>query len=299
MLQILWATGYAYDKDWEISWIKELLGNIEYKIDTLITTNQIIPNSIIVFNHNCPYYEYLLEYEKLKLPFGLIHLSDEFINDDCNVYNLTMCKFVFRNYYHKIFENTPKVHHFALGYKYDLWNDVLLIEKKNVATFSSKERQFDWNFLGFDHEKMPERRYAINLFKIIPNNKIVIETGNSYGQQLTGLKTPEYRQVLINSKFTLSPFGIKNIECFRLTESLECGSIPITINQDYWEKMFGEKPPFVMGNTWEESLNKVQNLLLPENQLTLEEMRITCCQFWRKYKNKISNKLAEKIKLLN
>ena len=84
MLNVIWCTSVHCENDWETTWIQELLslGNIEYKIQNF--TNHILPNSLIVCN-NINYYQYLLEYEKNGIPFGLIHLSDEYLNENYSI----------------------------------------------------------------------------------------------------------------------------------------------------------------------------------------------------------------------
>ena len=42
-----------------------------------------------------------------------------------------------------------------------------------------------------------------------------------------GLTTQEYANLLGNTVFTLSPMGNYSVDCFRVCESLEAGSIPI------------------------------------------------------------------------
>jgi hypothetical protein len=293
-MQILWATNRHYEIDWEYSWIKELLGDIKYNIRNLTRMDDIVSDALIVFNHNIPYYQYLLQYENMRIPFGIIHLSDEYINDPIDIYNFKMCKFVFRNCYKPSLKDNTKVIQFPLGYKYGFWENYEGESPKNI-----KERKYNWNFAGGMRKNREE---ILDLFiQEISNNKVVIEIGNSFNEVKSGLSTKNYRELMMNSKFTLSPTGNVSVDCFRLYEALECGSIPITIARtkiqelypSYWHIMFEEEPPFIIGETWDDALNKVKELL--KNKEEYEKCRIKCYEFWINYKNKLKQTLKNEI----
>lgn len=300
-LRVLWATGRDYKIDWEISWIRELLdkANISYTIENVTAMNHIVSNALIVVNHNIPYVAYLYQYEQYGLPFGLIHLSDEYMKDDLRPYDFKMCQFVFRNYYYEILENHPKVKHFALGYKYEFWNNY---SQASPLDKTHSQRKYAWSFAGGMRDN---RKNAITLFKdtIEPNN-IVIEQGNSFNDRQTGLDTIEYRNLMLNSKFVLAPIGNMSIDSFRLYEALECGAIPITIKNNtthisypsYWHKLFNEEPPFIMEDTWEENINRIKELLA--NDELYEQKRLECIHFWNRYKEKLTQNLSIAIQML-
>jgi hypothetical protein len=290
-LNIIWATGRDYKIDWESTWIMELLGSIPYKIENLRSMNQIVPNALVVFNHNIPYTQYLSQYEINNIPFSLIHLSDEYINDLIHVYNFKMCKSILRNCYRKECEN--KVIHFPLGYKYNLWENT---DNKIAFTKTCNNREYDWSFAGGMRDN---RKETIDIFKTnILNHKVIIETGNSFNNPLTGLNTTCYRELMLNSKFVLCPEGNASVDCFRVYESLECGAIPIVIdknkfqwfdNGSYWKHIFNvdQEPPFIMGSTVVDNLQQVQELL--QDLEKLEEKRKECYNFWINYKNNLKN----------
>lgn len=291
-LKLIWATGKDYKLDWESSWIMELLGDIPYEIENLRYMNQVIPNALIVFNHNIPYIQYLQQYEMNNIPFSLIHLSDEYIKDPIPIYDFKMCKFILRNCYRKDCED--KVIHFPLGYKYDFWEntDTTVSLRKTIDM-----REYDWSFAGGMRDN---RKHTIELFKTnIVNHNLVIETGNSFNNPITGLNTREYRELMLNSKFVLCPEGNVSVDCFRVYEALECGSIPIVFDKNkfqwfdtgsYWKHIFDSdsEPPFIMAPTMTENLKTVKILL--ENPVELEKKRKECYEFWINYKNKFKSK---------
>lgn len=297
-LNVLWATGRDYKIDWEITWICELLKSIDipYVIENVRSMNHIVSNALIVVNHNIPYVEYLYQYEQKGIPFGLIHLSDEYMKDSIIPYNFNTCQFVFRNYYYEALENHPKVIHFALGYKYNFWNDYKGISPEQITY---NHRDYTWSFAGGMRDN---RKHAISLFtKEIESHCVVIEKGNSFNDRQTGLDTNEYRSLMLNSKCVLAPIGNWSIDSFRLYEAFECGAIPVTLkNNDthickpsYWEKLLNELPPFIMEDTWEKNISVVKMLL--EQPETYELKRKACIDFWKRYKLRLSHLFKEKI----
>ena len=300
LLHVLWATGRDYKIDWEVSWIRELLdkANISYTIENVSAMNHIVPNALIVVNHNIPYVAYLYQYEQQGKPFGLIHLSDEYMKDDLRAYDFKMCQFVFRNYYNDNLEKHPKVKHFALGYKYQFWKDYT-----GLPSSKCKERSYDWSFAG---GKRDNRKETLEYFEKdkTHNYRVVIEEGNSFNDPRTGLTTAEYRELMLSSKFVLSPIGNASVDCFRVYEALECGSIPMCLANSklqpylpsYWHKLFGEEPPFLYGQTCEEYKLKMDKLLT--DQEAYEQKRLECIEFWNKYKQQLSELIKNKIQLL-
>jgi len=288
MLTVLWATARHHAIDWEVSWLSELLGETPFVINDVTRMDQVVENALIVVNHNIPYVAYLAQYEARGLSFGLVHLSDEYMTDDIRPYEFASCKFVFRNCYRASLEHHPKVTQFALGYKYGFW--------ENASAICNEPRPHAWSFAGGMRDN---RRSCINLFKEIEPHELVIETGNSFNAPATGLPTDKYRELMLKSKFVLSPTGNVSVDCFRLYEALECGCVPIALpntefqpyEPSYWHKLFGEEPPFVCERTWELNLARVKKLLADPEEY--ERVRMKCVEFWVRYKARLSMSLQE------
>jgi hypothetical protein len=120
-----------------------------------------------------------------------------------------------------------------------------------------------------------------------------------------GLCIEDYRKICERSYYVLCPTGKFSMECSRLYECLEAGSIPLTItNSDqldilpsYHHAVFPSalevgEIPFVIGQNWEECLYFVQNNKTPD-KLT-EECRDywkRCKQYWNKRLHMHSEKL--------
>jgi len=300
VLKIVWATGRHYKNDWEYSWICELFKDIPVEFVNLTNMADIYENAIIVFNHDIPYIEYIVRYERFKIPFGLIHLSDEYTRDPIQVYDLTMCKFVLRNCYRLECAQHPKVLQFPLGYKKHFWEGG---NRQDGFTRSIATREYVWSFAGGMREN---RKHAMELFEKIPyhKHKVVIETGNSFSVPVSGLLTEDYRNLMLQSIFVLCPEGNVSVDCFRVYEALECGCIPIVLKRNsfqwfpdssYWKVITHSttEPPFVMEESMEE--NKTVMLHLLEDPEQLEERRVACWMFWQETKKRLQETIRKKI----
>lgn len=300
-LRVLWATNKGCQEDWEVDYIRELLNrmNIEYEIESVTRIDQVVANALIVINHSIPYVQYLHQYEQRCVPFGAIHLSDEWFDDDVSFYNFKMCKFVFRNYYHERFESVPgaqKVFPLPLSFKRGFWNGY---QGPTPDAIPFKARDFIWSFAGAKREDKTDRVETLAMFEKITPHKTHFEMGNSFEVSVGGLSTHEYRDLLLTSQFGLCLRGISNTvagETGRVTESLECGCIPIVLRgknsqgTSYWESLYGEDAPYVQGDTWQECFDQVNALL--EDPVACEAKRIECYRFWQTAKQRLSDHIA-------
>jgi len=145
-------------------------------------------------------------------------------------------------------------------------------------------RKYLINFVG--SPTSVSRRYLATLFGMAHWKPIVeasfVHITNGWKQKVSeaaGYITPdEYRQVLLNSVFTLSPIG-HNPEAYRIYEACEAGSIPIlTLGEpnylkhkcsDAYTPFIKAKAPFVFLNTWDELpkfLEKANSTFIKERQ---------------------------------
>jgi hypothetical protein len=290
-LQVLWVTENGCEKDWEVDYIRELLdgmSDIPYEMHTVKRMDQVIANALVVINHSVPYKEYLSQYERRCVPFGVIHLSDEWFNDDVSFYDYKMCKFVLRNYYDERFES-DKVSFLPLSYKNGFWKDG---QKSHGKETSFNEREYVWSFAGAKRADKTDREHTLALFAELAPYKTHFETGNSFSSPVDGLSTQEYRALLLSTQFGLCPRGISNTssgDTCRVTESLECGCIPVVLQgttstgDTYWKKLYGRDPPFIQGRDWSECLQNVKDLLAMGSEVC-ELKRQECYAFWQEVK---------------
>jgi hypothetical protein len=288
MLTILWGTKHPFENEWERDWLSEIFRSldIEYTITNLTETNQLVQNALIVLNHDINYIPYLRLYEENSIPFSVIHLSDEWVNDNVEFYKYPMCKFIYRNYFHPKYINN-KVSFFALGYKKEFLKD-LPYNFSQILFSSDIKRDYIWSFAGTPKHTRSDK---LALFKSLQPYKIVWEEGDSFGIQTTGLKTPDYRALMLNSKFVICLEGNYSVDSFRVYEALECGCIPVVVSKFYWKSLFNKMPPFIVSDYWQENFSKI-NTLTDQN---IETIRLECVNFWNDYKSEFKNTLKNNI----
>lgn len=296
MLNVVWATGTPHQQDWEYDWIAELFAGIPTVWHTDIHKCSPMPNAVIVFNIKSVIdgehmTRYIKQYDDANEPYALIHLSDEYYAMfDYRLYFGTNCKAVYRNYWHPQL-NAPHIHTFALGYKRGFWDGA------DRSRASEQARPFVWTFAGNIRHRQVERIHAIACFADVLPHKVVEETSEVFGEQVTGLSTHAYRDLLLQTKFALCPVGHINLDTFRLYEALEAGCIPVATKKtqfqnwtpSYWVQLFGVKDendlPFVLGDTWQDCKLQVANLVCDE--AAYKTMQMKALTFWLQYKSKL------------
>lgn len=302
-VKVYWLTHTPWQMDWESNWIQGLLANADFEteIENVKDFRTCSPNSIVVFNKSLPYVEYLQQYEQRDFSFVGIHLSDEYLNDAYKVYTYKSCKAIFRNYYHAVLQQYPKVTTFALGYKLGFWDNY-----KGSSPERKSNRQYAWSFAGASKNEI--RKKSIEIFEEIKPNFVRYETGNSFENPLTGLDTETYRNVMLDSKFVVCPMGNVNLDTFRLYECLEAGAVPVALSKtssqqyepSYFQRLFDvimenkEIISFVCEDSWEKCKTKM--LELGSDDQLYEDTRHRVCAFWKRYKDSLRKKLCETVK---
>jgi hypothetical protein len=217
MSALIWWSKCPRDT-YEYKWIHHLFPNVDEQV---LQTSLPIANAIHVVQNLrevAPFLETL--YVKTHTPFYLVHISDEFLDDDYVMYASPMCKHVFRNYIHPGLANMPHVTHFAIGYK----STTECLDNTAKAR-SISERQFAWSFSGYS--KKSDRELLLQMWQM--TQPFSVHRTNGFGQGL--LHDDDYAKQLLDSQFVLCPIGNCSMDTFRLYEALECGCIPITIKR--------------------------------------------------------------------
>lgn len=250
------------DASWQVDWIEYLFRNIPH--DTVENTdhNLFYDNSIIIDtirwapHHN----EYIYKLSEKGYKFALYDLSDELLNSPIDTYSNAM--FVLRELYRP---NMPDhVLHIPCGY-----NTGFASISDNPT---SQERSYTWSFVGNRMDATREK------MKTNMNN---VDHGYFYSGTDHEMKTitpAEMSKIYRNSKFIPCPHGWFIIDTFRVTEALEAGAIPIVDASDYWQNLYGEVPPFIQINDWNDAPTIVNSLL--NNPEKLEELRLSCYNWW-------------------
>jgi len=290
-IPVLWYTNTGNVSEFEAKYIRELFSQYDGEVTYRDVKNpeDIEPFAVIVINQSVNYMQYLYNYEIRKYPFIVIHISDEHAWDDIRYCSFSMCGRSFKNYCHpKLFNIFNNLTFFPSGYNKSILKDYT---GETPLDISFVKRKYIWSFAG-GNEKI--RWQTINKFvdHFPQDHFLLYETGHSFnGNQKSGLSVDKYRDLLLNTKFSICPPGVGYVESFRVYEALECGSIPVVLRsqnsefgqkRSYWGDLYGKEPPFVMADTWEECIEIMKYLL--QNEDIYEKTRRDCYHFWQDHK---------------
>lgn len=281
IIKLVWRI--TPDTLFETQWIRELLALGEVTAEEIrdLDGTQVIPRAIIVVNHGIDYEAYLNMYHDKKVPYGVIHLSDETLTASTKFYASPYCLFVFRNYHHPMLPSNVKnkVVTFGLGYKNGFANTHPL----------PQEKYYLWSFAGNVHT--PERMAAVQPFEqLVPHR---VHTTTDGFNSASGLSTEAYRKLLDDSKFVICPIGQGNIDSFRVYEALEAGAIPVVLANtqfqpyipSYWHSMFPwirGSIPMLIHNDWQQAAETVKAIVQDREQYV--QLRDQAASFWKEAK---------------
>jgi dihydrofolate reductase len=278
-----WIDKSCYESEWLTDVC--LKDTATYEVQPALA---VIPNAIIISNQLHQYHTLLNLYESTGTPFSLIHLSDEYLDDDTHAYSMKQCRQVFRNYLHPYHLKNPKVLTFGIGFRNGMRGAGL-----------DSLRPYIWSFAGYI--KKSDRSLICSLFQSFQPNKIHETTGFNQGI----LPPDQYGALLRQSHFVLCPVGNCSIDTFRLYEALEAGAIPITlytnVNQPfvrfishYWGTLFGTQDlPFIISHSWEENVRLLRDTVLHPDRLN--QLKERARVFWATYCADLRNQFTKKL----
>jgi hypothetical protein len=116
---------------------------------------------------------------------------------------------------------------------------------------------------------------------------------NSLGDKKRWFSPKDCEKFLQESVFAPSPMGNANLECYRVYEALEAGSIPIIerrLTLDYYRKLLGDHPMPTVGS-WSEGRSFIRKAIKRPEQLNA--MQTECMQWWAAYKAEYTVKAGE------
>ena len=230
---------------------------------------QKIPGKLIT-----PLFQSFLDILKdVNATVNILHLSDEFANDDISFYTHPAIKHIYRNYWRndiKRYEN--KVTLLPLGYA----NGRHATHLPPSPSFS--ERSHLWAFAGaLDRAG---RQEALNtLHQATPYAE---HTTPQWGDK-NQLQGPQYIELLRKAKFVPCFRGSHALESYRLYEALEHGAIPIYVpseshnTNDEYTELFGQHP-FLGFPSWSMAASLLPKLALQTE--AMEKHRQTLQQWW-------------------
>lgn len=283
---------------------------------------------VIISNCHTTYTPFLEKLKDKNINYGVIQQSDETLADQFYFLEHKNCKFVARGYIHPHTSYFTKLFHLGLGYGSgytEIKNNQNYNERELMWGFAGAVRGPAAGTTNF----RTDRESAIEIFKYIePNNVLSVGCGFTSS---TRLLPTDYRSFMNNCKFALCPYGHTNNDTHRLYEALEAGCIPVVLKNSphtaqyapsYWHAVFRlqqednvlpfcspsdtvyngvdvqgtiEEIPFIIGDTWEDCLSQVQNILKNDKG---EEVQLQCKNFWNKWKAYWSSLFVRNIKKL-
>jgi hypothetical protein len=271
------------EHSWEDTWLHELFEECDAPLVDVVdlSMTQIEKRAVLVISN--PSIEkltpLLTAYGQLKIPFGVIQLSDEELHYSNMDYQ--SASFILKNYWSPFLEKRDKrVIFFPLGYKRNFWQG-FHGEVKPAA-----QRAYNWSFAG--NIARPQRLKMAKYMGFIERYFFYRADGFNSKHALT---TAQYRDLLLDSTFSPCPVGNSSFDSFRVYESLEAGSIPIvqsTHKGDYFTHLLGPHPLLIVED-WQEAPALVHKLL--ENPIDLENKRLQCSAFWKKKKKDLKSQI--------
>ncbi|MBV8673440.1 MAG: hypothetical protein JOZ33_08400 [Acidobacteriaceae bacterium] len=271
----------------EINWVKETFGDWigEHVFDS---KHEVVLDNAILFDTFIYCFDpgYYAQFRG-KNAF-LVHFQDETYAGQYQLYE--NFRGVFRNYWSSIF-NPRFVRIFPLGFTAGLPRPLPPIKR-------ATEREYVWSFLG-QTNKSSRPDMVTSLLRVqphlffstddVPGFAIFNQTGSGPRRY----SPAEYAKIMQESIFAPSPMGNVHMECYRVYEALECGSIPMVekrLTLDYFRRLLGDHPlPTV--SEWPQAHSLIQRYL--KNPEEMNRLQDRCMEWWRNYKLEYSQQISK------
>jgi len=215
--------------------------------------------------------------------FQVIHLADEYGTDPIDYYSWPEVTGVLRIYTRPDLPK-EKVLVIPLGYHWQFRGNR---DVPHLSTPDLPFRELSWSFAGTDWMERSKKMAPLNAIQ--KNYVKWFEDWNDPGQ----LKEDEYTSLLLNSKFVACPGG-QNVETYRFYEALDCGCIPLFLNEpatETWLQIFNNEIPFLKIDNWDQATAIMHHLLNDKEQM--EQYRKTLLMTWAKYKMGLKEKMRQ------
>ena len=218
----------------------------------------------------------------------LVHFLDENYEGGYEIYD--NFRGVIRCFWSDVFD-PRRILFLPLGYNNG-------VERNRPNLVAASKRRYVWSFLG-QVNKSSRPDMAHGLVKVAPNFLFATDDVpgfvmyNKVAEKRRLFPREEYAEFLFESSFSPCPMGNANLECFRVYESLECGSIPIVEKRatlDYFRELLGDHPmPTV--RSWSEARGLIGDLL--EKPTQMDALQQSCVAWWQTYKKDYTVRLGE------
>jgi len=232
----------------------------------------------------------LKSWEEKGVRYYVLHLSDEYLDDQVSFYQAEGCLGIVRMYAHEGLEGVgDKVLTIPLGYH---WTKGSGIDDPELRTPRLPFREFIWSFLGTDWKGRQQNMKNLELLQ--PHKLIWFREWNDAAM----LGKDEYLNILLNSRFVPTPGG-QNAETYRFYEALECGCIPVYVRQDgdkgFIESQVRKWIPLPDLVNWDQATAFIYELC--NNIPVMEDYRHRCLLGWKAWKEDLKTKVRALYKL--
>jgi hypothetical protein len=254
---VLEEQNIEFSKLYEANWLYELFGRpklIELqKLQFNMPPPVEKPICLVMKGHIETYKKLFAYYESNSIEYVVLHLSDEHNSDDISFYDAKCCVKVIRNYIRP--NLSEKVLVIPLGYHYTLRNG---IDTPLSHTPQLPFRSNVWCFFGTNWNN---RAAILEPLKSV--GKYSCKLFNEWNDP-ENLTREEYCATLLDSVF-VPCIGGNNPETFRLYEALECGCIPLLVNDSPYFSYITKYIPLLNLTHWSQ-VNGLINQLYNDKQ---------------------------------
>jgi hypothetical protein len=268
----IWQTGRSHENEW----IEEILGYyigrhiLDGEHKAVADYSMLIDRSINKVPRE--YYELFRGGQSF-----LVHFLDETYEGGYERY--LPFRGVLREFWASQFDGR-RIHRFPLGYGNGL--------RAPATLRTASERTYIWSIAGeLNKSSRPD---AVRAFRRLEPSVVQATDGFAPRDlQIAHGRLPAtaLAAILQDSVFSPSPMGNINLECFRMYEALEAGSIPILerrFNFDYYRRLLGNHPLPTFA-TWPQAARFVRHIIGRPSEL--DELQTTCIAWWTEAKQKL------------
>ena len=268
-------------KWYEYAWMKQMFssaGITSFDITRLGAPADDCPVVVVQRPHVEEAASVLKGWSDAGLSFFVLHISDEFLSDPIDFYELEGCKGVMRNYMRDGLG--PKVIVMPLGFHWAIPNG-----EPYIHTPRPPFRELAWSFVGTNWLGRKEKLAPLTQ---AGEHKIVfMDDWNS--EKMIGRE--ESLAILLNSWCVPCPSG-HNEETFRFYEALEAGAVPIVVKEGgAFLKYISQHIQIMSADSWTHAAQLIYTLKAqPE---VYEKYRAALLMGWEILKKKTKDSIKE------
>lgn len=271
----------------ENPWLQEVFGGFISR-SIMDGKREVVGDGVILFDYHVTGWKDSYHSRFRGRDAILVDRSDEFYDFDPEIY--ANFRGVIRTYWADVFR-PGHVLFLPLGYG---WNPAML----EGGTRPSLERRYVWSFLG-QVNKSSRVEMARELARVEPHFLFAtddvpgITMWNRSESGRRRYSAAEAAGIMRDSIFAPCPMGNVNLECYRVYEALEEGTIPIVEKRsgfDYFRNLWGEHPVPAF-STWRGAGGWMRAML--ERPAEIESLQRRCVEWWKDYKQRCVASVGE------